>query len=589
MENHPDYTEFFKLMRLCQADVLLGTRGNYTCFIPTNEAVLKYYETHDTSYENMESQPDVAKELVYDHIISGITIDYNSFDPGMISNATMSGRYVQIKKDNIDSIFVNRIAQIIRDAVQVVHNGSILPVNQIVEFSKVNLPEMIGSDGRFDIFAAALYATGLADSLRATEDFEYKELRRLGVIPIDDVSRITSFRGNPIRTPSARKFGYTLFVETDATLRQAFADAGISGDGLEALKAYTATKYPDGAAYEDTDPRSSLYQFTAYHLLYFLTDENDIIPSWWNEFYKSGLHPMYMNDFAETMARRLLEFQRVSGKLLLNRDRNGQGISIVPPGEKENASENGIFHEIDGVLLYDDNVKNFVLNKRIRIDIISLMPELMTNKIRGNFAAAPDGRSMYYQSIPTKPVQYLANCICSQETQMIYTGDYPNDMQSDELIFAGKYDVTFRLPSVPPGTTYEIRMGYTANSARSITQIYFDGDPCGIPMDLKIGSNASDPLLGWEADNNNPEHDKAVDKAMRNRGYMKYPDILSGSTYGRGSSQTIRKIITSKTFNEEGSHLLRFKSVEVNESAEFMIDFIEYVPKTVFGDNEDIY
>jgi hypothetical protein len=570
-------------MRLCQVDILLSTRGNYTCFIPTNEAVLGYYESHNTSYENLAQQPDVAKELVYDHIISGITIDYNSFDPGMVSNATMSGRYIQIKKDNIDSIFVNRVAHILRDGVQVVHNGSVLPVDQMVEFSKVNLPEMIDSDGRFNIFAAALYATGLADSLRTTEDFEYKELRRLGIIPEDDISRITSYRNNPIRTPSARKIGYTLFVETDATLRQAFLGAGITGDGLAALKAYATAKYPDGAAYEDTDPRSSLYQFTAYHLLYFLADENEIIPASWNKYYKAGL---VLNDFAETMAQRLMEFQRISGKLVLNKPMNGPGISIVPSGDKENASENGIFHEINGVLLYDDNVKNFVLNKRIRMDIVSLMPELMTNKIRGSFTqTAPDGRDLQYQCLPTKPVQYLVNCICSQETQMIYTGGYPNDMQNDELIYAGKYDVTFRLPSIPPGT-YEIRMGYTANSARSVAQIYFDGEPCGIPLDLKI--LGTDPRIGWEADNNDPEHDKAVDKAMRNRGYMKYPEILSGS-YGRNSSIVIRKIITSQTFFEEGSHTLRFKSVDSKENAEFMIDFIEFVPKTVFGDNEDIY
>jgi hypothetical protein len=569
-------------MHLSEVDILLSTRGNYTCFIPTNEAVMAYYESHGTSYEELESQPDVAKELVYDHIISGIVIDYNSFDPGMLSNATMSGRYIQIKKDNIDSIFVNRIAHIIRDNVQVVHNGSVLPVNQIVEFSKVNLPEMIKGDGRFDLFADALYATGLADSLHLTEDFEYKELRRLGVIPIDDVSRITSFLNKPIRTPSARKFGYTLFVESDATLRQAFADAGISGDGLEALTAFAKAKYPDGAAYEDTDPRSSLYQFTAYHLLYFLTDENDIIPSWWNKWYKSGLD---LNDFAETMARRLLEFQRINGKLFLNVDQNKQGISIVPSGDKENASENGIFHEIDGVLLYDDNVKNFVLNKRIRIDIISLMPELMTNKIRGTFdQQTPDGRDLKYQSLPTQQLQYLSNCFCSQETQMIYTGGYSNDMQGDELIYAGKYDVTFRLPSLPE-TIYEIRMGYTANAARSVTQIYFDGEPCGIPLNLKI--LGTDPRIGWVADNtNDPEADRAVDKAMRNRGYMKYPDIFP--SYGRSSSQTIRKIITTQTY-KEGSHTLRFKSVEANETAEFMIDFIEFVPKIVFGDNEDIY
>ncbi len=57
-------------------------------------------------------------------------------------------------------------------------------------------------------------------------------------------------------------------------------------------------------------------------------------------------------------------------------------------------------------------------------------------------------------------------------------------------VFGSSYDITFRLPNVPPGT-YELRLGYTALAARGIGQVYVDNVPQGLPMDMRYSANDS--------------------------------------------------------------------------------------------------
>ena len=63
--------------------------------------------------------------------------------------------------------------------------------------------------------------------------------------------------------------------------------------------------------------------------------------------------------------------------------------------------------------------------------------------------------------------------------------------RTDNMNFAGEYDVMLRLPAVPAGQ-YEIRLGYVANGLMGIAQIYFGQNseymqPTGIPLNLGWG------------------------------------------------------------------------------------------------------
>ena len=140
------------------------------------------------------------------------------------------------------------------------------------------------------------------------------------------------------------------------------------------------------------------------------------------------------------------------------------------------------------------------------------------------------------------------------------------------------------LPPVPEGT-YEIRLGYTALASRGIIQAYYDGQPCGIPLDLRISPTS--PKIGWVDDVTNEEVNQANDKSLRNRGYMKGPRSIrkyAWSSYHpfRVQSQTIRRILITTYISDDKDHYLRFKQMFDNPKAEFAFDYFELCPKSVY-------
>ena len=128
-------------------------------------------------------------------------------------------------------------------------------------------------------------------------------------------------------------------------------------------------------------------------------------------------------------------------------------------------------------------------------------------------------------------------------------------LNGDEFIANGQYDFEYRLPPVPKGA-YELRIGYSATTPRSITQFYVNGQICGIPVDLRIP--ADDARIGWIADSLTNDGGLENDKTMRNHGYMKGPlAIANYSAHQDGKNMSsarhspggIRYIITSMQYD----------------------------------------
>jgi hypothetical protein len=242
---------------------------------------------------------------------------------------------------------------------------------------------------------------------------------------------------------------------------------------------------------------------------------------------------------------------------------------------KDQSAINGVYHLIDNVLVYNYAVQTMLLNTRIRFDITSLLPEMNTNGIRGL-----TGKTFCF------PQGYFNNIKFSPETRLYYLG--PNsvweDYQGDEMMALGSYDLTLRLPPVPPGT-YELRYGYTANPLRGVAQIYVDNKPVGIPLDLRI--MADDPRIGWVLDKTTLDGGIENDKMMLNRGYLKGPDIYeavtASSIISRDHNGSLRRVIGTFTFNTSEPHYIRFKSVLEDPTAQFQMDYMEYVPKNLYG------
>ncbi|GHU64677.1 hypothetical protein FACS1894123_09760 [Bacteroidia bacterium] len=560
LKDRPEtYSEFYALLDKTGLVDLLNAYGDYTCFAPTNEAIRQYYEKVGTSLEQMT--PTDIKDLVYNHII---TKSYFSieFPNGIINTANIANRFMYLtyntSEDNV-AVLVNDSSRIVI-LDQKVSNGVIHTVDHVVEASKIFLPEFIGIDPRFSLFFEALKATRLDDSLRLVQDNDYKSGK------VQTKLYNPPFAGNATAwdTPPLFKYGYTAFVESDSL----FAENGIHN--LDDLKAYAAgvydRMYPEDKDKTDvTDRFNSLNRFVAYHLLDRMQAQNEFITA-----IKEKCHVpnTVLYEYIEPLCpNTLIEATNAGRVLSFNKQKTVDGIHIISPNH---AAMNGVFHEIDRIMVYDEGVENDVLNKRLRMETASMFPELMTNKIR-----TMEG-CMYFL-----PRNYLKNMTWTESTEIFYKKALSwSNVEGDEIIVGGKYDFTLRIPPVPAGR-YEIRMRYEATSYRGVAQVYLDGLPCGIPVDLTIDGN--DPRVGWKNDNTTDDNGIENDKMMRNRGFMKDGNSIlvnSSTNNPRTLSRSLRRILTTQSFEKMEPHYLRIKSVEETNVREFQLDYIEFVPST---------
>jgi uncharacterized surface protein with fasciclin (FAS1) repeats len=592
-KNPEEYSEFLELMYATGVAELLNAYGNYTCFIPNNEAMRAYYAGQGfLSSADMDAEQ--KRDFVYDHIVSAKNVDdvylSSRFPQARLEIPSMSNRFITIRSE-IDSIrdrveiYVNENSPIvIMD--QEVHNGVIHTLGKILTSSKTQLPGVIEADSRFSWFSRALKETLLENELMEMNNDTYDSIRKI-VDPNGTgiVSKAGSQNSMVYATPQFCHVEYTALIESDETYKTALSNIGFEPT-YDGLKRYAASVYdqlyPNDASITDIrDRRNSFNRFIAYHLMdrgvlrrEFLGDRS----IYYVEGYIAGAN---WCEYIETMCpNTLLEIKPVGISQrdipVFNRFGAKQGVRIKAEYCDKRA-ENGVYHEIDGILTLD-GLNNEFQTKRIRFDATTLLPELTTNKLRGNYDKSGAG---YGYMIPHSFFKHLTY---TPETYMEYWGTKgtTTNLECDELLFFGKYDFSLRLPPVPAGT-YEVRFGYTANSRRGVAQIYFDGKPCGIPLDMTKGATHAD--IGWIADSDLKTEDAIIenDKMMHNRGFMKGPGAASvnGATPLRDYNGSLRCIVY-KGYCSEQAHILRIKSVEDRVDREFMIDYIEFAPRSVW-------
>ncbi|MDR1121446.1 MAG: fasciclin domain-containing protein [Dysgonamonadaceae bacterium] len=588
-KNSEEYSEFLELMYATGVAELLNAYGNYTCFIPNNAAMRAYYAGHGfNSSSDMEAE--AKREFVYDHIVSAQNVEnvYTSsrFPQARLEIPSMSNRFITISsavdtiRDKVE-IYVNENSPIII-LDQKVHNGVIHTISKVLTSAKIQLPGVIEADERFSWFSLALRQTSLENELMEMNNDAYDSIRKI-VDP--NGTGIVSKYNMLYASPKFCHIEYTALIESDETYKKALSDAGFEPT-YEGLKQYAASiydrLYPNDKGITDiSDRRNSFNRFIAYHLLdrgvlrkEFLGDRS----LYYTETYIASSWCEYIETLCPNS---LVEIKPASVNQrdvpVFNRLRTKRGVSIVAEYCDKRA-ENGVYHEIDGILTLD-GLNDELLTKRIRFDATTLLPEMTTNKLRGNYDKSGAG---YGYIVPQGYFKYLTY---TPETEMEYWGTKgtTTDMECDELLFFGKYDFSLRLPPVPAGT-YEVRFGYTANTQRGVAQIFFDGKPCGIPLDMTKSATHAD--IGWKSDVDLKTEDAIIenDKMMHNRGFMKGPGAASvnGASPLRDYGGSLRYIAFKGSFSETQAHILRVKSVEDRIDRGFMIDYIEYAPRSIW-------
>ncbi len=630
------FSSFNEILKRIGYDKILSAYGTYTCFAPTNEAVTQYIDSlyNDMSIKELphngmtkpglEGLTDsLCNDIALFHLLNSKVMSVYMGNGMTIK--TLLGRDINTATDTESGNVIISRSAIITSVDNELENGVLHEINHVITRSNLLIAgEMETYKDKFSLFSSALKQTGLDEELSLYEKTDVKE-----------VTNETTYW-----VPEKCELGYTIFAETDEVFRQ----NGITD--IASMADYAASVYKDcaeqGSGWYDyarrnnievstgsdyANPWNALNMFIRYHIVGYKMPWDRLVYDW-NQTAKVTLCEYYETMLPYT----LMKMTRNSGKRMLNRwmENNSLTDRIAELGtnamhavrfegvelEGQNGqiqAVNGYIHPITSLLTYNVDVPRGALNERMRFDDTSLLGEMMSNGIRGmkvaEIKAHVDGGEYSRVRFPSN---YFDNLMVynGDETMLRYLapddGSWSN-YEGDEFLCVGNYDFALRLPPVPDGT-YELRIGYTANSSRGMLQFYLGNTSeltsmkaLDIPLDMRhvpaanTTPDAPDPTTGWcpWADTN--DQGVETDNNMHNLGYMRGPLYYTvgkgGSTLARSNREDLRRIIAKQNF-EQGEYWLRFKTVIDNKDAQFHLDYIEFCPENVYNSTtyvEDMY
>lgn len=624
LHSNNDFSKFATILDRAGMMDQMSAYGAYTVFAPTNEAIDRYLGKKGLKSLDDLSDAD-CDTIARTHLISNMyaTSDMNT---GVIATPNMNRRYVEVTHGVDDDgnavVFLNRNSHIIYELQDdSLENGIMQPVCDVLENSNSMLSDVMEENKKISLFCEALNATGLATEMKENyRDANYDP----NVYPR---YKYTSHVNKETATaPDTKEYGYTAFVPTDSVLREKYGIHNLQELYNKACEIYDVM-YPEdvnaaGHSFENLkDSVNPLRRFMEYHILSrkiqgwnYLTPLNDI-----------GIMTSLMNpvDWYETLLpHTMLKVEKLTvlkyadmdklGERYLNRRRDDEykvrGAMIQKSVENEysNQAINGWYFYIDDILAFDETTRDVVDNVRIRMDFATIFPELETNGIRQNGNVKQQdpeydetgkyGRNYYF------PNGYLKNVKSTGYFVYRRPHDYYDSYEGDEFNLFGNFDFTFKIPPVPYEGDWQIRLGYAAEGTRGIAQIYFDGKPQGIPLDMTQLLTSSS-LLGSDWVQDLYLNDKTEDqllaissdqKALKNKGY--YRGAKGGYRYdGAGAStyrqfctvqNTLRRVLCTVHIDPKKDHYLRIRCVSTGQT-EFDLDYLELVPKSVYGVSDD--
>ena len=624
--------------------------GNFTVFPPTNDALAQYTldvtggQTSDWRQLSAEDKKVVAYNSIIDH---GDDPAYATADfpvTGTFTLGTLDNRLLTVELTEDNEFVIEGSAHLVQSDVKL-KNGYIHGVDAVIAPSQSTVADLIATADNMKIFSLLLERTGWGDSLRIP--YEDPDFSTDGYPEEDTYME----RDGYFDIVEQRYRGFTVFAEPDSLLTLSEAEGGwaielltdetgevVNADAiLAAAEQCAARTYGSASMGQYTDPANPLNRFVAYHLLDGALSYNNLVHHM-NEFgYNAGpntLDPQLTEfsvdvwDYYTTMGtpRRLLKVTQ-NGDLedgyypiYLNTareydngrtgtykvtavTRRGERISATNGTHGANSAVNGFYYPIDGIHLYSDEVRTTALRGRLRFDISTMTPEIWTANLRGR-------TTRFFTD------DFFENIInVAEDTRLFYLsnpGSAWYDYQGDEFEVTGVFDVTFRLPPVPTAGTYEVRMGISNNTLRGMAQIYFGDNPqnlapTGLPIDLRVcargGGDINDykeelpdifAVIPWEADVEDEEQNRTVEKNLRNASYMKGPKYFHGHAWtypARENNACLRRIITQQYMTPDKTYYIRYKTALEATDTQFFTDYFELCPSYIYNgpEPEDVW
>ena len=605
-----------------QADIfsLLNTYGRYTLFLPNNAAVERYLVEQDSIYWATKDTPEfintgissplieelsdsMANIIARTHVVQSY-ISMAEMGEGALPDRNFNYRFLGVNyvvKGENYYIMLNNSAAII-DGDNQVENGVVHIMDKVISPSQKNVPELIITTPFFKIFAAALNRTGFADSLKLDYDDDYD--------PNDHKYQDGIF-GTWYNAPETRFYKYTGFVEPDALFRS----HGINN--VDELQAFAERWYGTEDRDNPKSSRNALYKFVSYHFVPRELPHNKIVPYglYWElaeksiDEYMGTIYDRY--DYFETMQGTLMKvvkpLSRAEGRdTYINFHkrvvpynialRPHVNVRVIPLTEFIQMDElyasfdqmatNGIVHPIDKILIYnEDEMYGNILNERLRIDLLSLLPELSCNNLRYNHSFDMLFKNYSLPSGYSEKLKIISGVV---KLSPGYTGSF----NLDGMTFDDLFDVEFTLPPLPP-RVYEVRVGYSQHGWSTpkiydyTVQMYIDGKIEGDPYNINFNDPQPGVQTGYIEDDKTYDNGMENDKNMRLMGWMKGPKsfLCGDGKTARDYPYYIRRIITRKYFHA-GRHTIRFRFTGPPKglNGQMYVDYLEFVPLHIISD-----
>jgi len=644
LKNRSQYSKFTEIVERANVMKVLSSYGHLTCFVPSDSAVNVFLQSRGLTSVSQLSDAD-CDTIARTHIVNNM---YTTMEmtQDRLATCNMLGRYLATSQgfdsDSNAVVFLQGSAHIIYELKDdSVENGIMQPVDMVIEKSNSYIADILRehagtSESPFETFYNALVATDVISQMALVEDENYDK---------DAYSKYyytSDFWKEVAWVPDQKLYGYTVFVEPDEVLQQKY---GIAKGDIRALydlacsiydKVYPKDVSKEGHSFENlTDSINPLKRFMQYHVVTrYTAGTADLTPMDVNigvvqgafGFDETLINPIEW--FHTLLPHTLVKIEKATvtawlgnakkGERYINRRYDNQykieGIHVDPTIEAnfDHDALNGHMFFVDDLVVFSDEVQNKVQNMRIRLDFSSVFPEVMSNHLRfegdptqDDNSGVPDdastpknGRNFYF------PMGYLdgvtfSNCYVVLRRPHINFWSW----QGDEWNLFGDYDFEFRIPPVPYSGDWQVRLGFCALPTRGVAQVYFDGVPQGIPLDMTQFLN-DEAFLGdrfvfdegpTNYDEMTDEEKAAEQKVLKNLGAYRAPRSLfhfstSSKNYFVGNYRTHRRVLCQTYMDANKDHYVRFRVASDGKQGnnnEFMLDYMELVPKSVYGVDGD--
>lgn len=427
LESKEEFSEWVEMLKYTGYFNALNVKDQYTCFVPTNEAVRTYLQ--EKNYASIRAIPlDVARYIVRYSVIASTQNYYSSaFGNGKLQDSTASGDYLitKFRAGGVNAIYVNDVARIVSKDVEVT-NGVIHVIDKVLDPVLRTLKDVVETEPSYSIFREALRLTGLDVVLDQIYVDGRKNYRTLLMVPDEvfaaDPAAITNIQGL-IRELGAGTDGYTL-------------------------------------------KDNPLFKYVAYHLVVSNSAVSDLA-----EFPENATSKNVV-----TMAEgELFNVSDIKGELFLNRDSEGKQIIRFRDGRTDIQARNGFVHEVDQVMRVYSPEPSVVLFEFTDYAEFRALPIFRVinsgvNNQKESFTRETAPQEIRWMTIPD------GNCSLAYENRTSWGNLLYMDAVTVSLGNVGW--IEFDLPQIVKGK-YKVSLGKGNYGSRGTYQIILDGARLG--------------------------------------------------------------------------------------------------------------